>query len=270
MQTRNRYFRGELVVGIGLIITVLLLAACGVTGTTTSGGPAASSTSTGTVGSFRVTSVTMAVTPASLAGLACGTNVTVTYTATIHVASGGSGGTVQFSYTVDNGRGETPASITLSPGETSKTYAFTWSGALPADHTAPGPGGIQVTSPNQLTSPLIAPTGMCGQTSAKTWTTIQSFVAGGNYKSASFQVTSPWRLLWQCNLSMSNLSSFPLKVDVLPNTGPGGALGVINTVCKDGNTSGTSAEESTPTGLGYLSVSSPATSEWDVMVQVLR
>ena len=95
---------------LNMFITVLLLAACEVTGTTTSGGPAASSTSTGTVGSFRVTSVTMAVTPASLAGLACGTNVTVTYTATIHVASGGSGGTVQCSYTVDNGRGETYSS----------------------------------------------------------------------------------------------------------------------------------------------------------------
>jgi hypothetical protein len=88
-------------------------------------------------------------------------NVTVTYTATLHLAPNSSGGTVQFNYTVDNGRGQTPASITVGPGETTKTYAFTWSGALPADHTAPGLGGIQVTSPNQLTSPLIGPTGQC-------------------------------------------------------------------------------------------------------------
>ncbi|HAH00428.1 MAG TPA: hypothetical protein DCL75_16610, partial [Ktedonobacter sp.] len=40
-------------------------------------------------------------------------------------------------------------------------YAFTWSGALPADHTYPGAGGIQVTSPNQLTSALVGPTGQC-------------------------------------------------------------------------------------------------------------
>jgi RNA polymerase sigma factor (sigma-70 family) len=71
------------------------------------------------------------------------------------------GGTVQFEYTVNNGRGQTPASITFSSGQTIRTYTFTWSGALPADHTYPGPGGIQVTSPNQLTSPIVAPTGMC-------------------------------------------------------------------------------------------------------------
>jgi len=35
------------------------------------------------------------------------------------------------------------------------------SGALPADHTYPGPGGIQVTSPNQLISPMVAPNGTC-------------------------------------------------------------------------------------------------------------
>jgi hypothetical protein len=111
---------------------------------------------------FQVTKIDMAVSPTSIQGLSCGTSIVVTYTATIHVAPNSSGGTVQFNYTVNNGRGQTPASITFSPGQTIRTYTFTWSGALPADHTYPGPGGIQVTSPNQLTSPLVAPTGMCG------------------------------------------------------------------------------------------------------------
>jgi len=110
---------------------------------------------------LKVTSVGMSVTPRSIAGITCDTNVTVTYTATIHVAPNSAGGTVKFNYTVNNGRGQTPASINFGQGETTKTYAFTWSGALPADHTYPGPGGIQVTSPNQLTSPLVAPTGRC-------------------------------------------------------------------------------------------------------------
>jgi predicted thioesterase len=110
---------------------------------------------------FQVTKVDMAVSPASIQGLSCGTSTVVTYTATIHVAANSPGGTVQFSYTVNNGRGQTPASIKFNPGETTKAYTFTWSGALPADHTYPGPGGIQVTSPNQLTSPLVAPTGLC-------------------------------------------------------------------------------------------------------------
>jgi hypothetical protein len=110
---------------------------------------------------FHVTNIAMTVSPTSMQGLSCGTSIVVTYTATIHVAANSPGGTVQFSYTVNNGRGQTPASITFSPGQTIRTYTFTWSGALPADHTYPGPGGIQVTSPNQLTSPLVAPTGMC-------------------------------------------------------------------------------------------------------------
>jgi hypothetical protein len=115
---------------------------------------------------LKVTSVSMSVTPASIAGLSCGTNLTVTYTATIHVVPDSSGGTVKFNYTVNNGRSQTPASIDFNPGETTKTYTFTWSGALPADHTYPGLGGIQVTSPNQLTSPLVAPTGQCASLAA--------------------------------------------------------------------------------------------------------
>jgi predicted thioesterase len=110
---------------------------------------------------FQVTKVDMTVSPTSIQGLSCGTSIVVTYTATIHVAPNSPGGTVQFSYTVNNGRGQTPASITFSPGQTIRTYTFTWSGPLPADHTYPGPGGIQVSSPNQLTSPLVGPTGMC-------------------------------------------------------------------------------------------------------------
>ena len=110
---------------------------------------------------FKVTSVDMAVTPGSIAGIACGTNVTVTYKATIHVAANSPGGTVKFSYTVNNGRGQTMASVTFAPGETSKVYSFTWSGALPGDHTYPGQGGINVTSPNQLISPLVKPSGTC-------------------------------------------------------------------------------------------------------------
>ena len=109
----------------------------------------------------------MAVNPTSIAGMTCGTNVTVTYTATFHVAPGSSGGVVQFDYTVNNGRGITPASITFDKGETSKTYTFHWSGALPIDHTYPEPGGVIVTSPNSISSPLVGPTGTCSPAAFK-------------------------------------------------------------------------------------------------------
>jgi hypothetical protein len=110
---------------------------------------------------LQVVSVTMSVTPASIAGIACGTHLTVTYTATFHVTPGSAGGTVQFGYTINNGRSQSMASIHFQPGETVKTYTFTWSGSLPADHTSPEPGGVQVFSPNQLTSQLVGPSGMC-------------------------------------------------------------------------------------------------------------
>ncbi len=166
---------------------------------------------------LNVTSVDMSVTPASIAGDACGTNVTVTYTALFHVASNSAGGTVQFSYTVNNGRGQTPANVTFNPGQTTQAYTFTWSGALPADHTYPGSGGVQVTSPNQLTSILVAPTGQC--TSAPT---------------AAFQVTkidmavSPSSIQGMaCGTSV--VVTYTATIHVAPNS-PGGTVQFSYTV----------------------------------------
>lgn len=110
---------------------------------------------------FKVTRIDMVVSPLSIAGKACGTAITVTYTATFHIAANSPGGTIQFTYTVNNGRSSPGASITVAPGETTKTYSFTWSGNLPADHTYPGFGGVMTSSPNAVTSPLVKPDGMC-------------------------------------------------------------------------------------------------------------
>jgi hypothetical protein len=110
---------------------------------------------------LHVLRVDMAVSPSSLYSYTCGTNLKVTYTATFHFTTGNAGGLVQFTYTTTNGRGSTPAHLSVAPGQVSATYAFTWSGSLPADHTAPGPGGVMVLSPDSLTSPLVAPTGSC-------------------------------------------------------------------------------------------------------------
>ena len=110
---------------------------------------------------FQVTAVAMSVSPTSIGGMRCGTVVTITYTATFHFAANGPGGTVRFYYTVNNGRGSNPASIAVAPGQTTAGYTFTWSGALPADHTYPEPGGVIVQSPNTINSPLLGPSGTC-------------------------------------------------------------------------------------------------------------
>ncbi|HVB61129.1 MAG TPA: hypothetical protein VNE61_08055 [Ktedonobacteraceae bacterium] len=110
---------------------------------------------------FKVTSIDMAVSPTSIAGIACGTQITVTYTATFHIAANSSGGTIQFMYTMNNGRGSTSASVNVGAGKTIATYSFKWSGNLPVDHTYPGPGGVMTSSPNAVNASLVKPAGMC-------------------------------------------------------------------------------------------------------------
>lgn len=195
----------------------------------TNGGGATSAQPTSTAISvpvvLKVTSVTMAITPASITGLACGTNMTETYIATIHVTPKGPGGSVQFSYTVNNGRGQTMASVTFSPGETTKTYKFTWSGALPADHTAPGLGGIQVTSPNQLTSPLIAPTGLCAPVTPP--------ACGSNF-------SSPGSQSYQSTLTTAyGTVPLPSLSRTVPNDAAGGVRGYD--ICSAGTTASITA-----------------------------
>ncbi|HEY0757084.1 MAG TPA: hypothetical protein VGD98_24235 [Ktedonobacteraceae bacterium] len=119
----------------------------------------ASATTTG--GTIMVLSVDMAVSPKSLSGDACGSNLTVTYTATFHFPANNGGGQVAFEYTTTNGRSSTQAGLTVQPGQTSIPYQFTWSGMLPLDHTMPEPGGVIVTAPNTLNSALVGPTGTC-------------------------------------------------------------------------------------------------------------
>lgn len=110
---------------------------------------------------FQVLSIEVGVHPASIAGIACGSQITVTYTATFYVPEGTAGGTIQFLYTWNNGRASPGASITVAPGATTAIYSFTWSGELPTDHTYPGMGGVITSSPNAVTSLMVKPAGMC-------------------------------------------------------------------------------------------------------------
>jgi hypothetical protein len=158
---------------IAIVITSLL-AACGSTapGSTSSTTPPANPTSVATSNTtaptvaasvpLKVTNVDMALSIPSIRGYKCGTSITETYTATFHFPANNAGGQVQFEYTTNNGRGNSqPTSLTVQAGQTSATYAFNWSGQLPADNTAPDRGGVMVTSPNAYTSDLVAPLRPC-------------------------------------------------------------------------------------------------------------
>ena len=110
---------------------------------------------------FAVQSVDLTVSPNSIAGKACGSAATFTYTATFHVPAGTAGGTIRFMYTSNNGRISQSASVTVPAGQSTAVYTFTTSGTLYADHTYPGIAEVLVTSPNMVNSPQIKPAGLC-------------------------------------------------------------------------------------------------------------
>jgi len=110
---------------------------------------------------FRVTSITVSVTPKTISTWTCGSSIQVVYNAVFHIAPGSSGGTIAFSYTLNNGRSQTAENLTILPGQQLSNFVFTWQGSLPSDHVYPGPGGVLVTSPNSIVSPLVSPSGGC-------------------------------------------------------------------------------------------------------------
>lgn len=158
-------------------LLVCALAACGVTTTGSDGNLGGGATSTATPtpaptqtpappptatdAPFSVTSVDLSVTPTSIAGVSCGSPVTFTYIATFHIPAHTAGGVIQFAYTLNNGRSQTSATVTVGADEASKTFTFESAGSLPADHTYPGPALVMVTSPNTLISPSAQPSGTC-------------------------------------------------------------------------------------------------------------
>ncbi len=110
---------------------------------------------------FKVTSIDMSVTPGTTSLWTCGSSIQVVYNAVFHIAPGSNGGTIVFSYTVNNGRSEMMEKLTILPGQRLSNFTFTWQGSLPRDHTYPEPGGVLVTSPNSLVSRMVVPAGTC-------------------------------------------------------------------------------------------------------------
>lgn len=170
----NKRLKTSLVIGVIFLVIVLLLVVSGIVyfasrgsssavtpGTTPTTAPTQGTTPTPVPAAFTITGITMAVNPQSIAGMACGTPITVVYTATFHSAPNGPGGTTQFTYNTDDGWASTPGSLTFAPGETTKTFAFKWVGTLLADHTFPAAGGVNVTSPNVVNTSINQPTGTC-------------------------------------------------------------------------------------------------------------
>src|ERR1700736_749188 len=64
---------------------------------------------------FTVTSIDMSVTPTTVSLWKCGSYIQVVYNAVFHVVSGPNGGTIVFFYTINNGRIQTMANLTILP-----------------------------------------------------------------------------------------------------------------------------------------------------------
>src|SRR5260370_19341305 len=154
-----------------ICLAIFSLAACGSNTGNGSSTPTATVTSTPvptlspTQVAFKVTSVDLVVNPNSIAGKICGSSASFTYTATFHIPANTAGGTVQFQYTLNNGRSSTNASVAVNPGETTKIYTFSSSGTLYPDHTYPGIAEVLVNSPNTVSSPQVKPSATCSTAS---------------------------------------------------------------------------------------------------------
>jgi hypothetical protein len=153
----------SLVVGIAVCGNVISSHVADAAPVTSSHSHAASSTRlvTTSAATFSVTSIDMSVTPSTTSLWKCGSYIQVVYNAVFHVVSGPNGGTIVFSYTLNNGRSQTSEKLTILPGQRLSNFTFTWQGSLPSDHTYPGPGGVLVTSPNSIRSQMVFPTGKC-------------------------------------------------------------------------------------------------------------
>lgn len=110
---------------------------------------------------FQVTFIGMSVSPLSIAAIHCGTQLTVTYTATFHALPSSRGGAVQIRYTTDGGRTTKSGLVQFSPGETSKQFQFKSTGTLAQNSAFPGVGQVTTTSPNALFSQALTPGGSC-------------------------------------------------------------------------------------------------------------
>ena len=139
--------------------TALAKAHAGATATAVAQANAKATATARVLASFLVQSVTISVSPASIAGMTCGTPVNVTYTATITIAAGGPGGTVALTWSI--GSTSTPANVAFAPGETVKTVSITDMGTLARDNSYPRNGSIASTSPNVVNSTTVRPAGTC-------------------------------------------------------------------------------------------------------------
>ncbi len=115
------------------------------------------------------------------------------------------------------------------------------------------------------TAPIIKPTPVTPVVFPK-WTITHTFSGNGSKKTEIFTTSDDWKLSWKCDPSSDYFGSYNVIVTVYSADGTY-ADGAINTICKDGNTSG-STEEHQDFGQIYLDINSE--DAWVITIQEMR
>jgi hypothetical protein len=111
-------------------------------------------------GSFKVTSIAISVSPSSLSSLLCGSDITLTYTATVTITPNTNGGAVFLKWSFA-GPTSTLTFGPYAPGQTTKSVTTTFTGKINRFGSFPPYVSVSSTSPNVVTSGSVKPYGTC-------------------------------------------------------------------------------------------------------------
>lgn len=101
---------------------------------------------------------------------------------------------------------------------------------------------------------------------SQTWQTTHTYNGNGEKKTETITVGNDWKIQWSCTPSSFMGNTYNVIVSVYNSDGTPADYAAINTMCKDGNTSGETEEHTG--GNVYLDVNSEG--DWSLTIQELK
>lgn len=100
----------------------------------------------------------------------------------------------------------------------------------------------------------------------QTWQTTHTYTGNGAKKTETITVGGDWKIQWSCTPSSFMGNSYNVIISVYNSDGTPADYAAVNTMCKDGNTSGETEERTA--GNIYLDVNSEG--QWTISVLELK